>query len=326
MLAQELSFEGRLERALLVLDSTETERGVDSLRALLRQAGPETASRSLVRAHLHLAAASWALGLRDSALHHLGAMVRLNPFAVPDPDLFNPEIQTAYRQARRITPALAIRLPGDTSLSAEPDRYLVALAVGEPRSVVLTVETTGPSEAAVLEVQTHVDSTMTLPLALLGGTREPLESGVYRIRVKAPPGLEAVQLVRVSRSPVDTVPWEPAPDSGLFRPEMRRGPPALWSAVAGVLLGAAAAALPSAIANSDIPSKPTVSAGLGMGLGMVAGGIAGVFFGRRDVLIPENQQFNRRLVEAWQARNEAIAQENARRRQRAPMRIWVMSQ
>lgn len=54
---------------------------------------------------------------------------------------------------------------------------------------------------------------------------------------------------------VDTLPHEPPLDSSLFRPETRKGPPAGWSLLAGVLVGAAAVALPAVLSNQEVGGR-----------------------------------------------------------------------
>ncbi len=320
---EQLTFQSRLERALAILDSTETERGMDSLRALLVSVDPGVPSQLVVRAYLHLAAASWALGLRDSAVAYLREVVRANPFAVPDPEIFNPEIVAAFRQTRRSTPALDLRIAADTVIQPAFDRYLVALAVGEPREVTIALLGADTANLPALEERTRVDSSVTVPLTLLTADSVPIEPGFYRLLVEAGPGLEVSLDLRVDRLPVDTVPQIPPPDSTVLRPETRKGPPATVSALAGTIFGAATAILPSLLGNRDL-SRNTAELGAALVGGSIAvTGVVGMFVGRRPVPVPENVLYNRNLRASWEAQNQEIATENARRRRWAPLKIEV---
>lgn len=325
---QQESFEARLARAIAALDSAEVETGVDLLRSLLGSPDPAAPRLAIARAHLHLAAASLSFGLRDSAVAHLREMVRANPFAVPDTLVFNPDVVSQFRRVRRTTPALDFRVAADTLLWPEKDRYLVAVAVGEPRQVNIALVGPGEGTSTTFEVRRLVDSSATVPLAAVGPDSLPLAPGIYRMMLNAGRDLQLTVSLRVGRvaALVDTMQHQPPPDSSLFRPETRKGPPVGWSAVAGLALGAVATAAPSLLSNRDIAAQGLDARAVSIGGTIAAAGIVGVFVGRRPVSIPENVEFNRRLVASWQERNAQIAAENERRRRWAPLRIEVVRQ
>lgn len=318
--AQEESFEARLERAIAAMDSAEVERAVDLLRTLLSWVGPSTPRLALARAHLHLAAASLSLGLRDSAVAHLREMIRANPFAVPDTSVFNPEVISQYRIARRTTPALDFRIARDTVLRPQSDKYLVAVAVGQPREVRFALLGPGGSPTVVVEETRAVDSMATVPLAPRGADSLPLFPGGYRLVLSAGSDLEvstSLQVMRVSVA-VDTLAHEPPLAPARFHPETRKGPPATWSSLLGLMLGGLAAALPSLLSHSDLPSAGIDIGSLSVGGAIATAGIVGTFVGRRPVPIPENIERNRALRASWAERNREIAAENERRRRWAP--------
>jgi hypothetical protein len=323
---QEQAFEQRLERAIAALDSAEVERGMDLLRALLASADSAVPRGAIARAHLHLAAASLSLGLRDSASLHLREMVRANPFAVPDTLVFNPDLTALFRIARRTTPALGLRVARDTVLRPQTDKYLVAVAVGEPRQVRIALIGPGASPTVVLEETAQVDSSSTVPLTPVGGDSVPIPAGIYRLVLTAGGGLETTTLLRVTRVSVrvDTLLHEAPLDSARFRPETRKGPPAGWSALAGLAAGAVAAAIPLALSNPDLTAGGSDTRSISVAASIAAAGIVGVFVGRRPVSIPENIEYNRALRASWEERNREIARENERRRQWVPLRIEVL--
>lgn len=322
------SFEERLARAIAALDSAEVERGVDLLRQLLASGDPAAPRSAIARAHLHLAAASLALGLRDSATAHLREMVRANPFGVPDTLVFNPDLLSQFRRVRRATPALDFRIARDTVIRPDTDKYLVAVAVGEPRPVSIVLRGPGGSPTAIFELRRQIDSSATVPIAPVGTDSLPIPTGIYRLVLNAGADLELSASLRFTRvsALVDTIPHEPPPDSNLFRPETRKGPPVAWSALAGVALGAAAAVLPSVLSNRDLSRQGVGMGGISVGGTIAVAGVVGVFAGRRPVPIAENIEFNRRLLASWEARNREIAAENERRRRWAPLRIEVVPQ
>lgn len=320
--------EAQLGRAVAALDSAQTERGIELLRRLLAAAPSDLPEAVRVRAHLHLGAASLSLGLVDSASAHLREMVRLNPFALPDPLVFNPDLQDAYRRARRSTPVVALKVAADTVLDPAGGRYLVAVAVGAPGQVALRLSRSGEGAgrpAAQTDIQ--VDSTSSVALSFLGRDSLPLEPGEYRLSgsLTSQPEVAAVATLIVSRQPVDTASAEPPLAPTLFRPEMRKGGPAASSALLGLVFGAAAAALPTVLAHQDLRSEKIEISAVSVGAGISLAGIVGVFAGRPLVTIPENIEYNRSLVAAWEERNRAIAAQNERTRRWAPLRVRIVS-
>ena len=327
LLAQTRELVPRLARALAALDSAHTERGVDSLRALLGQWPQDGPTDLLVRAHIYLGAASVSLGWGDSAFAHFREAVLLNAFAVPDPDVFNPNILAAFREARRTTPALRLGVAADTVIRPLTEGYLVAVALGRPGEVTLRLVRSGGAGAGAPSVALTVDSSSSAVLALRVSDSLPLEPGDYQLSAEMPGTDEAATArLRISRPPVDTAPPEPALDSALFRVEARKGPPVPTSALLGIAFGAGAAVLPMMLGNKDLGSGKVQIPAISVGLGISAAGIAGVVLGRRMVPITENIEYNRSLVTAWEQRNRAIAEANERKRRLAPLRITLVEE
>lgn len=328
LFAQDRELALRVNRAVAALDSAQTERGIDSLRALLGE-WPQDGSIDLrVRATVHLGAASVSLGLRDSALVHFRDAIRVNPFGVLDRDIFNPEIVALFREARRTTPRVGIRVAGDTVIEPLAEPYLVAVAVGQPGDVSVHLVRVGGTPPSVGPTQLTVDSTASFVVPLRVSDSVALEPGDYRLTA-AMPGTAApvaVALLRITRQPVDTTAREPALDSALFRPETKKGPPVPMSALSGIAFGVAAAAVPMVLGNKDLGSGKVQVPAISVGLGISVAGIAGVAIGRRMVPIHENIQYNRSLVTAWEQRNRAIAEANEHKRRLAPLRITLVEE
>jgi len=328
LFAQSRELSLRVARAVAILDSAQTERGVDSLRALLGEWPPDGSTELRVRAHIYLGAASLTLGSRDSALVHFQEAVRLNAFAVPDPDVFNPDILAAFREARRATPIVHLRVAPDTVIRPLAEAYLVAVAVGRPGSVTLRVLRADGAAAGAAAIALNVDSSSSSVIRLRVSDSLPLEPGDYQLTAEMPGTATppATARLRITRPPVDTAAHEPAPDSTLFRPEAKKGPPVPASAAFGVAFGAAAAVVPMVFGNKDLGSRNVQVPAVSVGLGISVAGIGGVVLGRRMVPIQENLQYNRSLVTAWQQRNRTIAEANERKRRSAPLRIVLVEE
>jgi len=328
LLAQNRELESRITRAVATLDSARTERGADSLRALLARWPQDGSTELRVRAHIYLGAASVSLGLRDSAFTHFQEAVGLNTFAVPDPQVFNPDILAAFREARRATPIVHLRVAPDTVIRPLAEAYLVAVAVGRPGNVTLRVARADGPAAGAATVGLNVDSTASSVIPLRVSDSLPLEPGDYQPTAEMPGTATppATARLRITRPPVDTAAHERALDSTLFRPEAKKGPPVPASAAFGIAFGAAAAVVPMVFGNKDLGSGNVQVPAVSVGLGISVAGMAGVVLGRRMVPIEENLQYNRSLVTAWQQRNRTIAQANERKRRSAPLRIVLVEE
>ncbi len=323
---QQATLEQQLARALATLDSTETERGTQLLHEFLVALPPDAPTVLRVRAHLHLAVASLSLGLRDSAITQFREMVRANPFATPDPSLFNPDVLAAYREARRTTRALALRVAQDTVLRPDVDLYLVALALGQPDEVSVRLVRMDSLGVAAVERRLRVDSTSSFTLPLRISDSIPLSPGRYRLTGSLASSSEdsASGTLDLSRQPVDTARHEPPVNPSLLRPEFRKGAPAAMSAVSGALLGLAAAAIPMTLANRDLRGGSSSATAIAVGAGISVAGIVGVFVGRPQVPIAENVQYNRALLTSWHERDRAVSAANDRARRWAPIRIRLV--
>ncbi len=320
--AQQSEFDARLNGAIAALDSAEAERGAQLLRGFLSTLPPDAPAAVRVRADLYLGAASLSLGLADSARVHFADMVRVNPFAVPDTNVFNPDVLAAYHTARRTTAVVALRVASDTVIKPMEGGYLVAVAVGRPGRVQFRLADTGEGHTDTLHTVLDVDSTASFVLPLRRSASLTIQAGSYRLTARMPDASDSVAVpLTITRQPVDTAVLAPPLDSSVFRPEHRKGPPVTASAVAGIALGAVTAALPVLLANKNLGTGTSQVAAASMGVGISVAGVIGVFAGRRQVPIQENIQYNQSLVQAWQARNRTITETNARAVQAAPLRI-----
>ncbi|HWP37421.1 MAG TPA: carboxypeptidase-like regulatory domain-containing protein [Gemmatimonadales bacterium] len=320
----------RLDGVLALLDSAQTERGVELLRSLLAVQPPISAGRTLALARM--AEATWALGQQDSAVSQLRQLVRSDPFYLPAPDDFNPEIRAAYWTIRRETPAIAIRAPRDTVMDpAAVVRRLSAarvglalpleIAVGRPGVVRIFLRLNDPQPRDSLLTVVAVDSVTATSIAVTSSGGPALTPGSYALEGEiAFSDLSARELLSltVERLPVDTTPHEPPPPANLYEPETRKAPPSPSALFKGLGLGALAAAVPVAVNDAGLSGRviPLAAALVG---GFVA--LGSIVANLPDAPIVWNVRYNEEQRSRWQERNRQIAAENAARLQRAPIRI-----
>lgn len=321
-----------LTRAIATLRATETERGVELLRQLV--AAPAASPGVRLEARLQLAAASWALGLYDSATAHFQAAIRQNPFVRADPEAFHPDLVTAFQAAKRATIAVGLQAARDTALEPKTERWPVTVAVTRPGRVWIRLQEGGarPESPDLLVATATVESTTTMTLALTGADSLALAPGSYRLLaeyVGPPPGGQTAQTtlpLELARQSADTQPHEPAPARGLFRPETRLGPPSRPSLVRGLGFGVAAGTIPLLIGSSRLRDKELEPRALAVGAVVSIAGLAGFFLARPKYTLHENVAFNRTLRAAWEGRNRAIATANEARRRVVLLRVRLAPQ
>ena len=317
-----------LARAVAMLDATEPERAVELLRQLLLGL-PSTAPTALrSEAHLRIATASWSLGLLDSAAVHFQAAVREDAFLRLDPELYNPELVTAFRASRRAIVAVGVRPPSDTLLDSRTGRWQVAVAVSQPGQVRVRLARSGATGAEARPVVLAVDSSATASFPVMGADSVTLTPGQYRLVVEyagsAGTAASSGTSLEVAQSTPDTLAYEPPPPDSLFRLEFRWGPRSRGPLLRGVGVGVAAAAIPLLLGDSRLRTWGTESRALFVGATVSVAGLAAYVLGRPKQLLPENIEYNRALRSAWEARNRSIVATNAARRGTPMLRVRVV--
>ena len=312
-----------LERAIATLDSAETERGTELLRTLLASVPSREAFAVPVEAHMFLGAASWALGLEDSAVVHLREVVRLDPFYVVDPDRFNPYVRRLHQSLRLATVVVRLRAPDDTTLAPLRERLPVSVGVGTPGQVIVRLRNiVARSGALIATLQLDSIATVDIPLTATDGTT--LDPGTYELEAEvttADGGRQSDLLsLIVERLSVDTMEHQPAIQESDFRPEARRGSPSLLDVGRGLGFGLAATAVPALLGNRDLRDNSIPPPALALGLTIA---LADIVASRPMRPIPDNVEYNRRLRAEWQAINLDIAADNETLRRQARMRIRV---
>ena len=315
-----------LARAMAALEATETEGAMELLRQIL--ATPPAAGLSTLQreAQVQLGVANWSLGLYDSASVHFQAAISADPFTSLDPETFNPDLLALFRAARRATLAIGVRAPPDTALTPT-ERWPVSIAVTRPGTVRYHLVGPGPSGHDTLTAVAVVDSTATVPLALVGRDSAPLPAGRYRLAVEwsDAQGRAAGPTLALDVSPqvADTLLQEPAPPDSLYRLEVRFGRPSHAGLVRGIGFGVGAGVIPLLLANSRLRGGESRAVTVGVAVSLA--GVAGYFLGRPRQPLPGNIAYNRGLRADWEARNRAIAAANEQRRGIVLVRVRVVS-
>ena len=316
----------RLARAMAALEATETEGAVELLHQIL--ATPPAAPLSTLQrdAQVQLGVASWSLGLYDSASVHFQAAISIDPFTSLDRETFNPDLLALFRAAKRATFAIGVRPPPDTALALR-ERWPVAIAVTRPGTVRLWLTAPALGGRDTLTATAAVDSTVTVPLALVGRDTAPLPAGRYRLAVEwsdaqgRSPG--PTLALEVSPHVADTLLPEPAPPDSLYRLEVRFGRPSHAGLARGVGFGLGAGLMPLLLANSRLRGSESRAVTVGVALSLA--GVAGYVLGRPRQPLPENIAYNRALRADWEVRNRAIAAANEQRRGVVLVRVRVVS-
>jgi hypothetical protein len=178
-----------------------------------------------------------------------------------------------------------------------------------------------------LVASARVDSTITLPLSLLGRDRAAIAAGTYRLSVEwsdsAGRAAASTLALEVSEQLADTLRHEAAPPDSLYRLEVRLGPPSRAGLVRGVGFGVGASVIPLLLANGRLRSADGRAATVGVALSL--GGVAGYFLGRSRQPLPQNIAYNRALRSDWETRNRAIAAANEQRRGVLLVRVRIVS-
>lgn len=318
----------RLDRAASLFEALHVEAARDSLQALLQTdtSWPDT---TLQDAHTLLGTVHHALGELDSARTHFGAVVQGDVFASLDPDRYNPALVALFREARRSTPAIGLAVEPPLTVDPMSDSLRVHVAIGMPGSAEISLHPGAAADAPAASRTTTrlvADSIVRLAVRVAGDTA--IEPGQYTLRAayaaRSGDTLRAVLTLDVTRLTVDTLPLAPPPDSSAFRPETQKGGPPLSSLLTGVAVGAASAALPMVLWNSDLGSAEMRTGAIAVGGSVAIAGVVGMIVGRPDEPIPANIDYNDRILEEWRGNNQRIAADNEQRRRTAPLTIRVV--
>ena len=306
-----------LRRAQELYERLDIERALPLLRQVVSPSWPfEITKDQRVQALTYLGAALALAGARDSALLYFRTAIEREPFTDLDAQRFTPAQLALFREARRLTFAVAARP--------------VASARVDPRTerVTFTVVTT---HAAALRVELHPvqgQAGWVLFEGVNDGPREVPWDGLLPNARLAPPG--RYELAVVGRSQLlghsdsarvyftlahEAPPLEDTvPDLGPadLLPERFRPSDGRRDLLRGLGVAASAVAISSVAANGDLGSS-----GRALSIGVVGtaaiAGVTAFLSTRRERAVPANIEENKRRRATRDVANVAIARRNAQK-------------
>ena len=284
------------------------------------------APADVARALMYLTAIEVARNQRDSALSAARRLIVIDPKFRPDDNTFTPQVIALVQEARRSSPSVSIRAPGDTEIRPGSDVFVVRLGSATAPEVTAAVTTADGRMVQKLYTGTIRDS-VDLRWNGLDASGNAPAAGRYSIvvtpssRDRSAGGVRGSWTLRLplelARPAIDTTPLPAAPPDSLFRPE-RGDYRSAWHALApGLVAGAAVLVLPKIVASGEHAS----SARLIVGGTIAIAGVAAFFSHHPGRAIPENERFNRNLRENWKRNVTEIARRNADRVRQARLVI-----
>ena len=312
----------RLEAATRAYGNLDYDAAAAALHAALAQTGPQALNdRDRVRALTYLGATELYRNNRDSALAAFRRILRIDPRSRPDELVFPPEVTGLFQEARLDTRIVTIAAPPVTRIQAAGDRLVLWLYATSYHQIdVAVLRSNGVPLRALY--QGSIGDSLQLLWDGQDSTRAPAETGAYVLRVDSRGSdgrvVRSVEVpLDIQQSPGDTLPLPPAPADSLFRPERTKPNSGVRALASGLLVAAAAAALPTLISGkSDGMSSRFLVSGV---LGVSA--IVGFRLQRQPQLIPENAAANQALRLAWQRRVDEVHRANETRKQQVRLLV-----
>ncbi|HJS42077.1 MAG TPA: FlgD immunoglobulin-like domain containing protein [Gemmatimonadales bacterium] len=281
-------------------------------RALSDEGAGALSTRDAARATMYLMAIEVARNQRDSALAAARRLVVLDPRIRPDEQSFSPQVIAVYQEARRSSPSVSIRAPGDTEIRPGSEVFVVRLGSNAAPEVSAVVTGADGRVVRSLYSGTIRDSVDVRWNGLDASGNTP-PAGRYSI-VVTPAGKDRrawmLRLpLELARPSVDTAPLPPAPPDSLFRPERGNYSSAFQALIPGVVAAGAIVVVPNIVASGEQASKARFVVG-----GTVAiASIAAFFSHNPGQRIPANEQYNRNLREGWKRTVAETSRRNAER-------------
>lgn len=290
----------------------------DLAAGLLRRALEPSTAEGLPRAELaraltYLAAVERFRGRRDSALAALRRLVLLDPRYRPDPLVFPPEVTDLFEQVRRAVKVATIVFPADTTLALGGARLTATLHASSPHDVRVTVAAEDGRLLRTLYAGPIGDS-LAVRWDGRDSTGRPAAPG--RVWFTVASQGDGDRLERLTRLPldlalhgVDTLAHPAPPGDAELLPERTGRGAATRALIGGVALGAAAIALPPAVARDGPPSEARFVVAGAIGLS----GVIGFLTQKPGRPIPHNVAANQALRSRWRAAVAAVARQNLER-------------
>jgi hypothetical protein len=261
-------------------------------------------------------------GNRDSAAAVFRTLLQADPRHHLDDLVFPPEVTGLFDDVRRNTAFVSIEASGDASIKVDSQPWTVRLLASSFHHVDVALLAQDSSVYRNL-YSGPVWDTLTLQWNgrdSLGGT---VRDGHYTLAVTSKPGERSRRTVMlpldVSVTRQDTLPLPPAPPDSVRLPERTGRGPGMKALLSGLGLGLAVAALPAVVDHGANPSPARFAVGGAVSIA----GIAGFLTHRSGEPIAANAAANRTRWDEWQAQTQAIARENAARRNGTQVRVKV---
>jgi hypothetical protein len=270
----------------------------------------------------YLGATQLFRGRTDSAALVWRETLMIDPRYRPDAMVFPPEVTSAFETVRQVTRAVRIAA-NDTSITPGRESFVMKLYASSGHDIQVDLAVGGRSPRRLyagrigdsLEVRWDgLESDRSLPQA---------DRGEVQVRsiVSGASGRTATLPLELTISRSDTAPWPAPPDESLLLPETARATPPYGGLVTGLILSAAAIALPSMIASDDQGMAARYVVGGALGLTSIVG-FALRSRGRRS---SSNAAANARLRETWQRDLASTKADNLRRRRDVRLRITTLT-
>jgi flagellar hook capping protein FlgD len=282
-------------------------------RALSVEGAAALNTNDAARATLYLMAIEVARNQRDSALAAARRLVVLDPRMRPDDQSFSPQVIAVYQEARRSTPSVTIRAPGDTEI--KPGSGVFVVRLGSTTAPEVTAVVTGSDGRVVRNLYSGtIRDSVDVRWNGLDATGNTPPAGRYSIVVtpagKDRRGAWTLRLpLEIARPSVDTAPLPPAPPDSLFRPERGNYKSAWRALIPGVVAAGAIVVVPNLVAKGEQASNARLIVG-----GTVAlAGVAAFFSHHPGQRIPANEQYNHTLRETWKRNVAETSRRNADR-------------
>lgn len=304
-----------LRQAQELYEQLEIERALPLLRQVVSPSWPhEITKEQRVQAYTYLGAALALAGVRDSALLYFRAAIEREPFTDLDARRFTPAQLTLFRQARRLTFAVAARPVAAARVDPRTERVTFTVVTTHPASLRVELRAADGPTGTVLfhDVNTgmrelqwdgllpdgHLAPPGRYELAVLGRStlldRSDSARVYFTLAHETPPLADTLS----DLGPGDLLPERFQPAAG--RRDLFKG----LSVAAGALVIAGAAA------NDGLPRNGRALA-IGVGGMATIAGVTAFVKNRHERDAPANIEENARRRAARHAANADVAHRNA---------------
>jgi len=309
------------------------QRGVDAYRSLEYEAASALLRRALAvegdaalpdsaraGAGIYLGATELFRGQTALARNAFRLALMADPRQRPDPLIFPPDVANTFEEVRQISAYVRIAVPPDTTIRLRSEEYRLRLYSSALHDVAVHILHADGWVVSVL-YEGPINDSLDVRWDGLNTNHTSPVTGDVALRVTSRPARGEARTLRMPLTirPIvaDTATLPPPPSDTLMVRGQSRIMPAVAALAAGLVTGAAAAVLPTIVAEDGRGGdrRFIVAGSLGMA------GVIG-FFARRDSGVnTENAAANRRARAEWQQEVAAVRDANAQRRGDVRLRI-----